>query len=278
MPICRRTRDCFASSRSSRSARCTSIRKRTAITWPATPHELLAQLRACAAPRPTSRRWATRSCSSTRSTACRPARSRSNSASSSRRRSSRCPLGQWQGPVESGYGVHLVFISERTEGRLADVGGRARRRASRVGERARDWTALRSFYQELLKRYTVTIESLEPRRGAEATGRGEVKTAILLADAARPCRVSGVGPRGAPRVSRTAPDRAGHVRRAVEGSGPRRQPAPRTSTWSFRRAARNVTEPRASMVNNAYTERWTREVRGRTDRRHDSHRRPVAGR
>jgi len=26
--------------------------------------------------------------------------------------------GQWQGPVESGYGVHLVFVSERTEGRV----------------------------------------------------------------------------------------------------------------------------------------------------------------
>ncbi len=35
----------------------------------------------------------------------------------------------------------------------------------------------------------------------------------------------------------------------------------------------NVTQPRGSMVNAAFTERWTREVRGRTDRRHDSHRR-----
>ena len=26
--------------------------------------------------------------------------------------------GQWQGPVESGYGVHLVFLVERTDGRL----------------------------------------------------------------------------------------------------------------------------------------------------------------
>ena len=38
--------------------------------------------------------------------------------------------GQWQGPVESGFGVHLVFVSERTEGRLpalADVRDAVRR-------------------------------------------------------------------------------------------------------------------------------------------------------
>jgi hypothetical protein len=34
------------------------------------------------------------------------------------RRSGQLSLGQWQGPVESAYGVHLVFISERTEGRV----------------------------------------------------------------------------------------------------------------------------------------------------------------
>ena len=38
--------------------------------------------------------------------------------------------GQWQGPVPSGYGVHLVYVSERTEGRrpdLADVREAVRR-------------------------------------------------------------------------------------------------------------------------------------------------------
>jgi len=67
--------------------------------------------------------------------------------------------GQWQGPVESGYGIHLVLISERTEGRLpelADVRDAVRREwanARRVEENER-------FYQELSKRYTVTIEGL----------------------------------------------------------------------------------------------------------------------
>jgi len=69
--------------------------------------------------------------------------------------------GQWQGPVESGYGVHLVLVSERKEGRppeLADVRDVVRREwanARRLEGNAR-------FYQELLKRYAVTIEGLEP--------------------------------------------------------------------------------------------------------------------
>ena len=39
------------------------------------------------------------------------------------------PLGQWQGPIESAYGVHLVFVSERLAGSVPALGGRARCRA-----------------------------------------------------------------------------------------------------------------------------------------------------
>jgi hypothetical protein len=31
------------------------------------------------------------------------------------------PIGQWLGPVESGYGMHLVFVEQRTEGRLPEL-------------------------------------------------------------------------------------------------------------------------------------------------------------
>ncbi|HET9062975.1 MAG TPA: peptidylprolyl isomerase [Candidatus Binatia bacterium] len=66
-------------------------------------------------------------------------------------------LGRWQGPVESGYGVHLVLVRERTEGRLpalADV----REAVRRERENARRVEANETFYEELSKRYTVTIE------------------------------------------------------------------------------------------------------------------------
>jgi len=68
--------------------------------------------------------------------------------------------GQWQGPIESGYGVHLVYVNERTAARapaLAEVRDTVQREwvnAQRLDGNAR-------FYQELLKRYTVTIEAVQ---------------------------------------------------------------------------------------------------------------------
>lgn len=65
--------------------------------------------------------------------------------------------GQWQGPIESGYGVHLVFVTERTEGRLpalAEVRDAVRREwadARRLEENEKRYTAM-------LKQYVVTIE------------------------------------------------------------------------------------------------------------------------
>ncbi len=72
--------------------------------------------------------------------------------------------GQWQGPIESGYGVHLVLVSERTEGRqpeLADVRDTVRREWAN----ARRLETNAKFYSELLKRYNVTIDGLEPAKG-----------------------------------------------------------------------------------------------------------------
>ena len=69
--------------------------------------------------------------------------------------------GRWQGPVESGYGVHLVFVSERTEERqpaLAEVRDDVRRE----WDNARRVAANEAFYQGLLARYHVTIEGSEP--------------------------------------------------------------------------------------------------------------------
>jgi hypothetical protein len=70
-------------------------------------------------------------------------------------------LGQWHGPVDSGYGVHLVWISERTEGRapaLAEVRDAVRREWAN----ARRLEINEKFYQKLLKRYVVTIERPSP--------------------------------------------------------------------------------------------------------------------
>jgi hypothetical protein len=69
--------------------------------------------------------------------------------------------GQWHGPIESGYGVHLVWINERTEGRLPAL-AEVRDAVRREWGTARRLESNEKFYQELLKRYTVTIERAEP--------------------------------------------------------------------------------------------------------------------
>ncbi len=80
--------------------------------------------------------------------------------------------GQWRGPIESGYGAHLVFVSERTEGRvpaLAEVRDAVRREWAN----ARRLEGNEKFYQELLKRYLVTIE--RPQAAAEQNKLADVR-------------------------------------------------------------------------------------------------------
>jgi hypothetical protein len=78
-------------------------------------------------------------------------------------------LGRWTGPVESGYGVHLVLVRERTEGRLpqlADVRGAVQR----------EWLAARrreaneAFLRRLRNKYTVIVEQTN-------SSSGDLKTA-----------------------------------------------------------------------------------------------------
>ncbi len=67
------------------------------------------------------------------------------------------PPGEWRGPVESGYGVHLVFVTERTEGRLPGLDD-VREAVRREWTNARRVEANGTFYQSLLQHYVVTIE------------------------------------------------------------------------------------------------------------------------
>lgn len=65
--------------------------------------------------------------------------------------------GQWQGPVESGYGVHFVFLAERTEERLPPL-DEVREAVRREFANAQRREASEKFYQALLRQYSVTIE------------------------------------------------------------------------------------------------------------------------
>lgn len=67
------------------------------------------------------------------------------------------PLREWQGPIESSYGIHLVFVDERTERRspaLDDVRDAVRRELLNV----RRLESNTKFYDGLRKRYTISIE------------------------------------------------------------------------------------------------------------------------
>jgi hypothetical protein len=68
------------------------------------------------------------------------------------------PVGQWQGPVESGYGLHVVMISERAAGRLPAL-AEVREAVRREWTNGRRLDANEKLYLELQKRYNVTIES-----------------------------------------------------------------------------------------------------------------------
>lgn len=69
-------------------------------------------------------------------------------------------LGQWHGPIESAYGMHLVRISERTAPRLPAL-AEVREAARREWDNTRRLQSNENFYQTLLQRYTVTVEGLE---------------------------------------------------------------------------------------------------------------------
>jgi PPIC-type PPIASE domain len=69
--------------------------------------------------------------------------------------------GQWQGPVPSGYGIHLVHVSERTAGRIPEL-AEVREAVRREWANTRRLEANETFYRTLLQRYTVTIERPKP--------------------------------------------------------------------------------------------------------------------
>jgi len=78
--------------------------------------------------------------------------------------------GRWAGPIESGYGLHLVEVVERVEGRAPAL--------SEVREAvAREWSVAQrkerseALYKELLARYKVVIEPVAPEGKPGAAGR-----------------------------------------------------------------------------------------------------------
>jgi len=74
-------------------------------------------------------------------------------------------VGQWQGPTESGFGVHLVLMAERTDGSMPGLED-VRAAVHREWINARRLEANEKFYRTLLQRYSVTIERPEVAKNA----------------------------------------------------------------------------------------------------------------
>jgi len=68
------------------------------------------------------------------------------------------PVQEWTGPIESGYGVHVVIVTDRKDGSLPELAD-VRETVKRDWVNAQRSETNEKFYQALLKRYTVTIES-----------------------------------------------------------------------------------------------------------------------
>ncbi len=76
------------------------------------------------------------------------------------------PVGSWQGPIESGYGAHLVYVTKHIDSRqpaLCEVREQVRREYLDAKRRE----ATDRFYQALLQRYTVKIEPPEEKKLAQ---------------------------------------------------------------------------------------------------------------
>lgn len=77
------------------------------------------------------------------------------------------PIGQWSGPVNSEFGTHLVLIEQRTDGRVPAL-DEVRAQVLREWENAKRSEANRTFLEQALKKYEVTIEW--PQAKAERGG------------------------------------------------------------------------------------------------------------
>jgi hypothetical protein len=79
--------------------------------------------------------------------------------------------GVWSGPIESGYGPHLVLVRERTEAAMPDLAA-VRQQVERELFDSRRREQLDAMYAKLLEKYTVVIESEENGDGATTEGGG----------------------------------------------------------------------------------------------------------
>jgi len=89
--------------------------------------------------------------------------------------------GGWAGPIQSAYGLHLVFASEHVEGRLPSL-ARIRPLVEREVLSERKSRELNAMYDRLLERYRVTIEAHTNGAAAQAGSMPRIETSSMPKD------------------------------------------------------------------------------------------------
>jgi hypothetical protein len=79
--------------------------------------------------------------------------------------------GTWTGPVESGFGLHLVLVKERAEGSVPGLAA-VRPAVERELMAERRKRQLATMYERFLARYKVVIERPEETKSGTATRKG----------------------------------------------------------------------------------------------------------
>jgi len=82
------------------------------------------------------------------------------------------PAGEWEGPVESPYGWHLVLVRERVEGRLPPL-DEVRETVTREVLAARRKERLEATYARLLEKYAVETEGFSSAADVAAGAAAE---------------------------------------------------------------------------------------------------------
>src|SRR5512141_166917 len=83
----------------------------------------------------------------------------------------KAPAGSWTGPVVSGFGLHLVLVTERLEGSAPDLAA-VRPAVERELLAERRKRQLASLYESLLAKYTVVVEKREAGKAGGAKKEG----------------------------------------------------------------------------------------------------------
>ena len=170
------------------------------------------------------------------------------------------PSGRWQGPVESAFGVHLVFVSERKEGRmpaLTDVRDAVRREWDEARRAGNERSRLPGDAQALHRDRRNPGADDGNSRHCEAAMKRALLLLVLVVTLAPGVSAHEIRP-GYLELRQTGPETYDALWK-VPGQG---EDLRLGIYVELPASCTNVTEPRRAMVNAAFTERWTVKCAG----------------